>query len=74
MSDPEGTATVYDYTDQLSSIANSLLILANYITLLESGNGGITGSFQRAMTVNALKNSGQLPNVINEMNHPTALP
>lgn len=64
--------TTPDYTTQLDTIAEQLTIIANYLTSLKST--GLDPTLSRALTVNALKNSGQLNNVVNEMNNPTTLP
>ena len=66
------TPVTIDYTPELTSIANSLAIIAAYYQHLGT-SGGIDPALTRAMTVVSLKNSGQLNNVINEMNNPTAI-
>jgi hypothetical protein len=75
MSDGNGSGTESTYVDLtpvLTVIAEQLTIIANYFTSLGQG-GGLSPAVTRAMTVNALKSSGQLNNVINEMNNPTPL-
>lgn len=71
MSDP---VTTIDYTPYLSSIADSLAIIAAYYAKQGTGGGGLSPAVTRAMTVVSLKNSGSLPAVINEMNNPTSIP